>query len=505
MILGDQRPVSGVTFTTLDELFRRAGIRDPDAPALTDPPNRSKFVDGPPRRLSYAEADRAISSLANRLRHIGLPTDSIVALQLPNTVESVIAFLAVLRAGMIAAPLPLLWRREEITAALGKIGAKAIVTFSRIASVPHARFAIEAAAEVFTIRQVCGFGPSLPDGTVCLDDIFNVDQNEHFQTSIRPGSASAHLAGITFDTGVKGLVPLARNHSELITAGLTVFLECDAPPRENFLSTAPISSFAGLALTLMPWLLSGGSLQLHHGFDIDTFAVQSAALQGGVVVVPAAAVPAFLDAGFLNDPARTMVALWRRPERFGAARIASHATRLIDAVAFGDTAIIAACRTSDGKPAPIRHGAVTAPRGAIGAMTVLETARSETGTLLVRGPMVPMHPYPSVDEIGAEICDAHGYRDTGFACRLERETQTLVVTAPPPGLVGVGGYIFAQQTVEARVAAADAGAIIVALPDSILGQRLAGTAGDRNTLQAGLPATGVNPLISGAFRPRGAA
>src|SRR5262245_6106802 len=76
---------------TLDDLFRCALERRPDATALIDPADRSSFTDGPVRRLSYAQADRAISVLAARLRAFGLPTDAVVGIQLPNTVESVIA------------------------------------------------------------------------------------------------------------------------------------------------------------------------------------------------------------------------------------------------------------------------------------------------------------------------------------------------------------------------------------------------------------------------------
>src|SRR5262245_3086443 len=103
------------TAATLDELFRRAGVRHPHTLALADAPNRDAFVWGAPRKLSFAQADRAISACAARLRCLGLQTDSIVAMHLPNTVESIIAFLGVLRAGMVAVPLPLLWRKAEIT------------------------------------------------------------------------------------------------------------------------------------------------------------------------------------------------------------------------------------------------------------------------------------------------------------------------------------------------------------------------------------------------------
>src|SRR5262245_66231631 len=165
MILGETNRASGIT-TTLDDLFRRAGVRHPDALALVDPPNRASFTDGPPRTLSYAQADCAISALAARLRGLGLQTDAVVAIQLPNTVESVIACLAILRAGMIAAPLPLLWRRRDLVDALGRVSAKAILTCAYAGNASPTDTAMHTAAALFPIRHICGFGRDLPDGVV---------------------------------------------------------------------------------------------------------------------------------------------------------------------------------------------------------------------------------------------------------------------------------------------------------------------------------------------------
>ena len=44
------------TAATLDDLFRRAGVRHPHALALADPPNRGVFADAAPRRLTFAQA-----------------------------------------------------------------------------------------------------------------------------------------------------------------------------------------------------------------------------------------------------------------------------------------------------------------------------------------------------------------------------------------------------------------------------------------------------------------
>src|ERR1700734_2275150 len=79
MILGETTPaaVHVLGHITLDELFRRAAARRPDATALIDAPNRERFTDGPAWRLSYAEADRIVSAIAARLRGM-LPTDAVV-------------------------------------------------------------------------------------------------------------------------------------------------------------------------------------------------------------------------------------------------------------------------------------------------------------------------------------------------------------------------------------------------------------------------------------------
>ena len=507
MILGEAQTTIGAR-ATIDDLFRRAGVRDPDALGLADPSNRESFTDGPARSLTYGAADRAISSLAARLRELGLPTDSLVAMQLPNTVDSVIAFLGILRAGMIAVPLPLLWRRGELAAALASVSAKAILTTSRVGAVAHAAIAMEAAAEVFPIRHVCSFGDHLPDGAVGLDDIFEADASEFPQTSVRPGSAAAHLAAVTFGVDANGFIPMARSHAELTAGGLAPFLECGAPPGENFLSTIPISSFAGLAVSLMPWLLSGGSLNLHQGFDPDTFGAQLRTLQEGVVILPASAMIALEQSNFLSGADRTLISLWRAPERLAAATAWPGVASVVDVAAFGDFGIVAARRDENGMPAAIPNGVVSAPRGAIGAMTVIETARSGAGTLTLRGPMVPTSAFPPAPDEGPVqrlASNKGGYRDTGYACRLDRRTQSLAITAPPAGLVTVGGYPFGQNAIEGCVAKADTEATIIALPDADLGQRLAGTTADRNRLHAELQSAGVNPLISGAFRPRRAA
>lgn len=494
------------TRTTLDELFRRAGVRSSQTLALTDPPNRANFTSGTPRQLTFAQADRAISALAAKLARLGLQTDTVVAIQLANTVESIVTLLAILRAGMIAAPLPLMWRRHDIVAALRHIGAKAIITTARVGAVSHTDIAMDVAAELFPIRFICAYGDNLPDGVLPLDDIFIQDQtpvvprvNRSVDGGEHPGD---HVAVVTFDVTLAGMVPVARSHMQLLAGGAASFLEAGALQNARLLSAIPPASFAGIALTLLPWLTGGGTLALHHGFDRDSFATQ--AQDQDTVVVPGPALAALSQAGMLGGASQSVVALWRSPEQLVSTPIWRGAPALVDVASFGEIGLLAARRGNYGLPADIPYGKINAR--ASSTVAIAETARGKTGTLLLRGRMVPLHAFPpGADRGGAPYfaTDEAGFVDTGFTCRLETGGKTLAVTGPPGGIATVGGYRFRVSDVEAQVADADPTATVVALPGGLLAQKLAGSALDNRAVAAQLLENGANPLIAGAFRPRG--
>jgi len=316
---------------TLDDLFRRAVERQGEAIALIDPPDRESFTDGAPKRLRYDEADRIVSAIAARLTGLGLTTDAIIALQLANTVESVLTLLGVLRAGMIAVPLPLLWRQIEAVQALSRIGARALITCRRIGPVDHGEIAMHIAAETFTVRFLCAFGRHTLDGVVSLDDVFDARAAAAAPIE-RIGNPADHIAVVTFDVAPDGLVPVARSHAELIAGGLAVALEARIGRDTAITGALATSSFAGLAATIVPWLLGGGTFSLHQPFDAPTLAAQCND-RCDVAVLPGPLVPRLTDAGLLGGGGgpRTVLAVWRAPERAaGSAAWVTQGARLVD-------------------------------------------------------------------------------------------------------------------------------------------------------------------------------
>lgn len=474
---------------TFDDLFRRAGVRNPDGLALADPPDRTRFTDGAPRRLTFAEADRAISALAIRLRGLGLGAGAVVAVQVPNIVEGVLTLMGALRAGMIPAPLPLLWGGKDIADALRASGAKAIVTCLRAGGLSPVQAAMQAAAEVFAIRNIVCFGGDLPEGVVPFDDIFEQAATD------RQGTGAPHVAAITFDVDAAGIIAVQRSHLQLISGGLAPFLESRLAPHGVVLSTIPPSSFAGIALTVVPWLLAGGALVLHQDCDAAVLATQAAELKDATLVLPGPAVAPLSEAGTIGETVRNVVSLWRAPERMAKAETWCGKGGLVDVAAFGEIGLIAAPRDANGMPSAIPHGVVASPRGTAEAVNLIETARSKAGTLLLRGPMVPAPAYPSGDTPDTE---ASGFVDTGYACRVDGGALTL--TRPPTDIATIGFYRFPRRQLEAL--ASHSQATIMTVPDALLGERLVGDAPDREAMHADLQAGGVNPLLSEAFLPR---
>lgn len=488
---------------TLDGLFQRILARQPDAPALLDPLNKSRITGQVPRRLTYAQADRAISALAAHFVEAGLPVNSVIGVQLPNAVEFMLTVLAAHRAGLIVALLPQLWRQAELTAALNRTSARALVTSAKIDGVSHADLAMNAAAEAFSIRHVCGFGEDLPEGMASLDLAL-----KHGSSSERPVVQDGRKAAlISFDVTSDGMRPIPRTHLNLIAGGLAIFLESRVPQGARLMSAFAPSSFAGVTSSLLLWLLSGGSLALHHPYDGEALERQINEGACDTLVAPAAMALRLTDADMASrlPTMRHVIGLWRMPEQVASsAHWTVEQASFTDVYLFGEVGLFGARRTPDGSPSPIMPGPHGAPRDVPGTSIAGETLLTPRGTLALRGPMVTVPAYapppPPADSLIAP--SPVDYADTGYAARLDRSSGAICITSPPSGIVAVGGYRFLSHDLQEWAKRLGQGALLTALPDRLCGYRLAGRAQDNARGREALNELGLNPLMSEAFRDR---
>jgi hypothetical protein len=178
---------------------------------------------------------------------------------------------------------------------------------------------------------------------------------------------------------------------------------------------------------------------------------------------------------------------------------------LVDVQVFGEIGLIAARRGSGGRTGGVPFGPLAVPRGSKGGVIVGEIRATANGTVAMRGPMVPRFAFPpGVEQTNLPHLNVAttGFVDTGFACWGDQGNAPLVVTGPPPGMVSVGGYRFLMRDLQDAITEVDAAATLAALPDAMIGHRLAGSAADLASVRETLAERGANALLVGAFRER---
>ncbi len=488
---------------TLDTLFQRTLARQPHAAALLDPLNKARVTGHAPKRLTYAEAHRAIEALSAHFVEAGLPANSVIAIQLPNTVEFALTVLAAHRAGLVVAVLPLLWRHAELTAALNRTAARAIVSMSKIDGVSYADLAMNAAAEAFSIRHVFGFGTELPEGMASLDDVLAREPGTT-RSVIQDGRKAAM---ISFDVTAEGFRPVPRPHFSVIAGGLAISLESDIRQGATVMSAFAPMSFAGLASSLALWLLAGGTLALHHPFDSEVLEQQVTEQKCDVLIAPAQLALRLgeTDLAARMPTLRNVVGLWRAPEQVSSsdAWTAPHAP-LTDVYLFGEAGLFGIRRGEDGVPVPVMPGPRGAQREQSGSSIAGEILLTPKGTLGLRGPMVPIAAYAPPQPVSETLTPQapRDYVDTGYAARIDRQNGAICITAPPSGIMAVGGYRFLSNDLQEWARRLGQGALLTALPDRLSGHRLAGRAQDNTRAREALSELGLNPLMVEAFRDR---
>ena len=243
-------------------------------------------------------------------------------------------------------------------------------------------------------------------------------------------------------------------HLNLIAGGLALSLESDVPQGTTIMSAFAPSSFAGLTSSLVVWLLSGGTLALHHPFDGDVLEQQIDEHSCDTLIAPAqlALRLAEIDMPSRLPTLRNVIGLWRAPEQVASSPVwttaAGDADRCLSVRR--SRPVRRPPRAADGAPAPIQPGPHSAPREVPGSSIAGEIFLTPRGTLALRGPMVSAAAYapppPPSDSLVAQ--PPRDYVDTDYAARIDRSTGAICITAPPSGIMAVGGYRFLSQDLQ---------------------------------------------------------
>ncbi len=190
-------------------------------------PDRVALVDGA-RRVTYAELRIAIDKLAGRLIEIGFrPLDRVV-FQLPNSIEFVIAFFALVKIGVIPVLALPAHRREEISHIFAHTKAVGYVVPDIWRGYDYRLLAADVGGLAPSLRSVLVLGEPT-SGQISLRDLLAHDGGHSENAGISPAPdevALMLLSGGT--TGLPKLIP--RTHNDYVyncrqsgtTAGFSV-------------------------------------------------------------------------------------------------------------------------------------------------------------------------------------------------------------------------------------------------------------------------------------------
>lgn len=253
---------------TLADLYAKHASTHPDRLAVIDPLNR-KDIDGTePRRLTYRDLDAEIATAERKLIGLGLTQGDVIALQLANTVEQVILFLAAIRQGLIISPFAIQWREHELRDVLGFVAAKAIVTAKSIRGFAHGELLAKLQPDLPNLAHVLVLGDDAPKGTLSFDGLPESPINT---VAIDTNDAVTICWTSGTEARPKG-VP--RHHNHWIAAGIASVDAAKLDKDTIILNPFPFINMAAIGGSFVPWLLTGGTLVQHHPFDLPTFLQQ---------------------------------------------------------------------------------------------------------------------------------------------------------------------------------------------------------------------------------------
>jgi|JI8StandDraft_1071087.scaffolds.fasta_scaffold10870_3 malonyl-CoA/methylmalonyl-CoA synthetase len=230
--------------------LRAAFPADPTATAV-------EVADGPHAGAHYtwADLDRGTAMLANLLQSLGLPAGSRVAVQTEKSVEALMLYLAVLRAGHVFLPLNTAYQAAEIGYFIGN-AEPAVVVCSPKNFAWVSRIAFSAGTgHVFTLGEA-------RDGTLLERAAAQSDQ--HVPALVQADD----MAAILYTSGTTGRSKGAMlSHGNLLSNALTLKAYWDWQPGDVLIHALPIFHVHGLFVASHGALLNGSKMVWFGKFD----------------------------------------------------------------------------------------------------------------------------------------------------------------------------------------------------------------------------------------------
>ena len=246
-----------------------------------------------PAAYTWRDLERGTAMLANLLDSLALPAGSRVAVQTDKSVEALMLYLAVLRAGLVYLPLNAAYQASEIEYFIGNAEPAVVVCAPKnFAWVSRIAFSA-GTAHVFTLGEA-------RDGSLLERAARHSDQHT-------PAVKQADdLAAILYTSGTTGRSKGAMlSHGNLLSNALTLKQAWDWQPGDVLIHALPIFHVHGLFVASHGALINGSKMIWLNRFDPKTV-IQQMAEATVFMGVPTLYVRLLAEAGLTREACRPM-------------------------------------------------------------------------------------------------------------------------------------------------------------------------------------------------------
>ena len=448
-------------------------------------PGKTALIDGE-RRLSYAELVSESEDLAAGLYALGLRPLERVIFQFSNGLELMVAFFALLRAGVIPVMALPAHRRSEIGHWVEHAGAVAHFVPAATPKFDYVAMARSVAADQTGIRYIVTAGPA-GDGVVALEALRTRTRTSGRKSGRQSTAASIALPEPAADevalmllsggtTGMPKLIP--RTHNDYVYNATQAGTAAGFGPDTVFLAVLPMAHNYTLACPgVLGVLAHGGTAVIAEGTAAETV---FPAIERERVTVVGATVPLvakWLDSDqfgrhdlsslkvFVNGAAKLAPELRRRvEERFQCEYQENFGTGegLLNMTRIGD-------------PEPVRYLSSGRPISEADEIKVIdehgkEVPEGQIGELAVRGPYTIRGYYK------AEAANRDAFTDDGFY-RMGDIVRVvdgyIYLEGRRKDLINRGGEKISCEEVENYILAHPKvmSVCVVAMPDAAFGEK----------------------------------
>jgi 2,3-dihydroxybenzoate-AMP ligase len=436
-----------------------------------DHPHKTALVAGP-RRLSYAELRAQALQLAARLAD-GLiaPLDRVVV-QLPNIIEFVVVYFALVRIGAIPVMAMRSHRQAEVRHFLRASGASAYVIADRIGNFDYRAMAEQLRGDEPALRHVIVVGEAAP-GQLAYGSLLREGAGASVDVRVDPAEVGTMLlSGGT--TSMSKLIP--RTHRDYVLNARLCGAAAGFDGHTVFMAVLPLAHNYNLASPgLLGALFHGGSVVLAP--SADAAAVFETVRREGVTVI-AALLP--LITAWLAAPLHDALASLRVVQNGGARLAPELRERLrqrfgcIPQEIYGTAEGLINMTRLDDDDERLLHSSGT-PVCAADEIRVVdddgrEVADGEPGELITRGPYTIRGYYDAMQK-NAEAFTEDGFYRMGDIVR--KRGRSLYAEGRCKDMINRGGEKISCEEVENLMFAHPKvkAATLVAMPDAQFGEK----------------------------------